>query len=347
MPVTLEQLADELDVSVATVSRAMQDVPPAKRPAARARVEAIRRHAASRGYRPNLVARTMQSGVSTTVGLLLVETFHNPVYLRLAEAIDRAVRSRGHRLQIGLVHHDEPAGRLLDEWRGQRFAGAVAGPFWNAERFERVRGGGGSMPTVAYGGLGDIDGIDACVIDFPSAWRATVDHLVARGHRRLGWIGAAGIRWDRVFAGHGRSTAEPSATFDPAWRFKPPHEGQGGRQDAIAAFARRFRAAPAAERPTAVVCNNDDAAMRLMSAFRAEGVRVPHDCSVIGLDNLPESAFLCPPLTTLDLRLPDLAEHLVGLLFDRMRDPDADTRTIVQSPTLVARSSVADLSSRP
>jgi len=100
---------------------------------------------------------------------------------------------------------------------------------------------------------------------------------------------------------------------------------------------------PASDRPTAVICHNDQVATTALSAFSHAGIRVPGDLSIIGYDNLPESAFLVPALTTIDNHVELQMKQSVERLLERINNPDASRRVYMVQPTLVERQSVRDL----
>ena len=105
-------------------------------------------------------------------------------------------------------------------------------------------------------------------------------------------------------------------------------------------FARRWKAASEAERPTAMICLNDEVAMTAISALASEGISVPQQISLVGCDNIPESEYVVPALTTIDNHPEQQMAKAVDLLLNRITNRRAKRVCQVISPTLVIRDSV-------
>jgi LacI family transcriptional regulator len=164
----------------------------------------------------------------------------------------------------------------------------------------------------------------------------TARHLLELGHRRLAFQGGADAERTPRWLGVQRALAEAGRRHQglrltlvtdqelAAWRHEP----------LLAAGAVRGATAP-----TAIIAWNDHHAMQLVGILGRAGVQVPRDVSVAGYDNLPESAMVYPPLTTVDHALPQQVTAALGLLM--RSQPPPPTYTLVTVPTLVTRGSTA------
>jgi DNA-binding LacI/PurR family transcriptional regulator len=103
----------------------------------------------------------------------------------------------------------------------------------------------------------------------------------------------------------------------------------------------QFLALPPKQRPTALICRNDTAAMVAMSEAGRHSMTVPGDLSVIGFDAVDMGAITNPPLTSVGVAPAELARRAVALLIHRLADPDAPCENILLQPELVARASCA------
>ena len=108
-------------------------------------------------------------------------------------------------------------------------------------------------------------------------------------------------------------------------------------------FARRWKSASEAERPTAMICLNDEVAMTAISALASEGISVPQQISLVGCDNIPESEYVVPAVTTIDNHVEQQMSAAVTLLLRRLKNPEASPVLRKISPSLVKRKSVLGL----
>jgi LacI family transcriptional regulator len=96
-----------------------------------------------------------------------------------------------------------------------------------------------------------------------------------------------------------------------------------------------------AERPTAVTVSSLGAAIGAIAAVREAGLRVPHDCSIVGFHDAPLAAYLIPPLTTIRMPLREMAERSVDLLVRLIQGGEVESEVIPIPPMLVERASTA------
>lgn len=115
-------------------------------------------------------------------------------------------------------------------------------------------------------------------------------------------------------------------------------------QTALAGCADALSAACARGEVTAAFVAADILAVDLIEALAARGVRVPEDLSIVGFDNVPISAHIAPPLTTIAQDVPRKAKCAAEILFRHIEDPKAPAESITLDLTLVERGSVRTLS---
>jgi DNA-binding LacI/PurR family transcriptional regulator len=92
-----------------------------------------------------------------------------------------------------------------------------------------------------------------------------------------------------------------------------------------------------------MICLNDEVAMTAISALAREGIRVPADVSLVGCDNIPESEYLLPPLTTVDNHVEQQMQSAVALLIKRIESPNTRRVLKLVVPSLVERGSVRQM----
>ncbi len=300
------------------------------------------------GYAPVGAAQQLARGRSGQIGLMLTRDFSNPFFARVADLVERLIRSNGFRLQISITDGDS-AHELnrVRQMHSDAVEGLIVGPVYEPLDIEQHRNVfRGNLPIVLFGGSFECE-FDQITLDSRAGLAMGLDLLRDNGHRRIGFLCAPPSRLRpggsnpdylavRIYQQRG--------VYDPRW-FNW-QEDTGRFEDFFGAcveFARRWKSAQPSDRPTAMLCHNDQVAMTAIAAFDAEGIDVPDAISLVGYDNLPESGYLTPAVTTIDSRADEQMHQTVRQLLHRIAQPDAERKVIVISPTLIERKSVKNL----
>ncbi len=341
--VTLEQVASAAGLARTTVSDILnRNISDKYSRATRDRVlKAVR----TLGYTPSRAAQVMARGRSGLIGLLLTRDFSNPFWARVANFVEQELRSRTYRMQLAVTEgNPEQERRLIQQLDGDQVEGLIIGPVYEAIDLEQhhhvLRG---RLPTVLFGGFCDSN-FDNVALDHEAGKGMAIEYLLDHGHRRIGYLCAppSRLRPDqpnpdypvyRMFADRG--------LLQPEWFI---WQADTGRFDdfyqSCVGFVNCWKNADPATRPTAVICHNDQVAMTAYRALHEAGVSVPGDLSMVGYDNLPETAYLPPPLTTVDNQAQQQMRALVQRLIERLEHPRQTVQQITIRPTLVERASV-------
>lgn len=340
--VSLRQLAKELRLSTGTIS----DILNPER-VDRYNAETVKRvnEAVERlQYVPSKAARLMRQKRSRTLGFLLTRDFRNPYFARLAHAAQVVARRLGYMLETVIVDDADTGSeaecvRRLEE---QRVEGVIIGPLYEPLDVERHAVLVGiHCPVVTLGGSGDRRWDDVR-LDAAEGWRSLLRHAHGLGHRRVVLFGLPLSQAPHVSA---LSQSLPALARDEGFAEATEpllltDSGDYARAYATAlAYLDAWTARPVGERPTVAVCLNDLTAMTLMAACHARGVRIPGDLSVTGCDNLPESGYWYPPLTTLDNFVERQMDMAIHRLLERIERPDDPRVMLLIEPALVARAS--------
>ena len=190
------------------------------------------------------------------------------------------------------------------------------------------------LPIVTVSGR--MPGLDSPSVscDEAAGIELMVNYLSSVKHRRIGFLG--GIRGieptDTRIDALIRSLAERGVEYRSEWCV----EGHGfdmdsGRQSMEALLQLR-------EQPSAVICFNDLVAIGATYTAQRHGLNVPRDISIVGIDNIPLSEFIYPPITTVDLRAAEQGTLAVELLVDLLAGHASSIERVV-SPRLVIRDS--------
>ena len=336
MAITLHDVARLAGVSIKTVSNVINDYPHI-RPATRTKVEAA---IDELGYQPNLSARSLRSGRSGVISLLIPD-LRNAYFAELADAVMRAARAKG----LSVIIEQMPGGKKeeLEILRGPRMQ-LVDGILYSVLALgeEDAHHLDGTMPMVLLGDRIFNGPKDHVTMQNIEGSRAATDHLLSLGRRRVAALGAhpgevvgsAGLRLD----GYRQALAEHSVEYDPSlvipvisWH----------RQDGAEAM-RAFLAEGVAF--DGLVGFNDSMALGAMRVMQEAGLRIPGDVAVIGFDDIDETRYSIPSLSTIDPSKDQIAETAVALLLERIEDPDSDApaRDLATEFRVVQRESSAD-----
>jgi LacI family transcriptional regulator len=329
----IRALAQELDLSITTVSRALAGYSDVAE-VTRVRVAAA---AAALGYRPNASARRLKTGRSDTVGFLLPMNaggFSDPFLAELMASIGARLAES----DIDLLVCPLPEGpgecaairRLVD---GRKVDGVILPRTrLRDQRVELLMAL--DIPFITHGRTVLADAHPWLDVDSELAFREAADRLIAAGHRRIGLINSAA---ELAYAGYRRAGYEAALraaglSCDDLILEAAPGSAMGAPE------THRLLDLPSP--PTALLCATDRIAIGALSALSQRGLTAGRDVSVIGYDDLPFAANTHPPLTT--MRQPIAAEgrELVDMLARRIAGaPVAELQTLWRA-SWVARQTV-------
>jgi len=330
--VTITDVARSVGVSVATVSKVVNGRYGVA-PGTIARVQAA---IAELGYETSLVARSMRGQSTGNIGVLVSE--FESYSTELLKGISEAVAGTGYGLLAYAGRRDDVTEvgwerRSLSRLARTLFDGAIV-----VTPSTLITGSFG-IPIVAVDPHSGPEGPHTVDSDNRTGARLATEHLLALGHRRIGLLG-------------GREDLESARMREAGWREALDAAGVvpdpalmrvvGYRPDLAEQAARELLALPADARPTAIFAANDRSALPVLEVAAEFGIRVPHDLSVIGYDDIPEAAIASPPLTTIAQPLHDMGRSALALMLDLLEG--RETERHLRLPTrLVERSTTAPL----
>lgn len=310
------QIARQAGVSPATVSRAFNR-PELLQADTLAHIQAIARQ---EGFRPNRVGRSLRSGSTRTIGLIL-PTLSNPVFAECFEGAERCAREAGYSVMLTVTSYDpalesEAVRNLLDhQVEGLILTVADAA---RSKVLPALRDTG--RPYILI--YNESSRHPYVSVDNRAAAQDMVAYLHALGHRRIAIVTgplAASDRARRRLQG-ARAQARRLGMAPVAHWVMPSHT------DADASPLAAALAAPDA--PTALFCSNDRLAASLIARLAQAGVSVPRDVSVCGFDGMDISALFTPALTSVRQPSHDIGEHALRLLLDRIHGHEAAGLTL-------------------
>ena len=330
MTVTIKDVAREAQVSVATVSRALNGRDNVAA-AVRKRVEMV---ANRLRYSPHHAARSLSSRRTQTIGVVLPDLY-GEFFSELMRGIDQVARERGLHLLVSSYHgHPEEQGAALLAMRGRVDGLLVMSPFiGNAQRLREHLGD--AMPAVLMNTALPDDGTHRAIsIDNYGGAREMTAHLVAAGHRRIAFIGGPEDNFDAAerLRGYRDALAEALPAAAP-WVLPGDFDEASGHR---AGMVLLDGDAP----PDAVFAANDMMALGCLYALQQGGLRVPDDVALAGFDDVPLARYVQPALTTMRVDIAELGGRALRALLEGTLVADNPAAlTALLSPRLVVRHS--------
>jgi DNA-binding LacI/PurR family transcriptional regulator len=309
---TLQDVAKAAGVSPMTVSNVINNHPHVRSSTREKVLEAMARL----DYRVNVAARNLAKGRTGTIGLAVPDV-NSPYYGRLASAIITAAERRKLRVSIEQTGNRENELDALSLSRNRLYDGLIlsAAGLGQADA-ERLRV---DHPVVI---LGDriFDGpVDHVAMPNLDASRAATRHLIERGCRRIAILCGA---VDEVDTSSLRLTGYRQALHDAGLPYHPDLVQQVARSDMPEGAERVREMVGSGLDFDGVFCVNDSVAMGVLRGLADVRIRVPDQVKVIGFDNVKESEFLIPSLSTVDPDHDGMAERAVGLLIRRLEQTE-------------------------
>ena len=285
-PVTRADVARYAGVSTAVVSYVINDGP---KPVALATADRVRRAIDVLGYRPNLSARALRSGLTRMLALV-VSDISNPFFADYALQIQMEADKRGYALLMANAHGDpDIENSIIEDLISRQVDGLIlASTGLHPERVRSLLQFG--VATVVIDAATPVDGLPSLGCDAAEGSRAVVEHLVtAHGHAQIALVIGQGVPGtDLREQGWLTATRRVGLLDGPIAR--RPFTRQGGYEAALHLLAGR-------NRPTAVFASSDLQGVGVLRAVQSLGLRVPDDVAVVSFDGTTESEFTSPPLT--------------------------------------------------
>lgn len=299
--VTALDVARAAGVSKTTVSYVLNDTPHQTIPErTRQRVlDAARRL----DYTPLSAARALRRGHTDTVVCILPDW---PLGRTLALIID-ALTGELERRGLSLVTRRKGPGRSVDLVRELAPAAVVAFGALPESEVAAMEAAGTYVAAALLAFPASPN--HAIVVPQELIGAMQVQHLAARGHRRLAYAATADPRVADFL--NLRLGGARRACLELGLDLPVVYELELTLDSALAALAHWLNGGP---RPTGVIAYNDEMAVALLAAMRRRGLTAPNDLAVIGVDNEPLSQFAAPPLTTIDQHHELIAAHLAEVV---------------------------------
>jgi LacI family transcriptional regulator len=338
--VTLKDVAKRAGVHPATASRALSAE--TRLLVSDATARRVMDAAASLGYRPNAVARSLRTRRSHTIGVLIPD-LNNPLFPPMVRGLEDRLAADGYVTLIGNTDgRAEREYQVFEQMRARHVDGyAFATARLHSPLLaEAARDG---LNVVLMNRISDDYSFPSVSVDNDRGARMAVDHLVALGHEQIACVAgpqslSTGLNRYRGFL----------AAMQAADRRVDPDLVRFADAFTIEEGHRCCRELLAADtRVTAVAAGNDMLAVGCYAALDECGLSCPEDISVVGFNDMPFIDRLRPPMTTIRFPHYQVGTEAAQLLLERIAEHSAPVKILYLAPELVIRGSTARPPGRP
>ena len=331
---TLSDVAALAGVSISAVSRVLSNAPSSRvSTATRQRIEDAAREL---NYHPNFAARALKFS-RTNVVALVVPDLTNAIFSELMRGVEEAAADLGYMVLLARAESMQPTAATMAKLVGEGRVDGVLVQVGDTMTSEDLAGIlDGRVPAVLINSRRE-DHVGSVILPDEAGIAVAVRHLVELGHTSIGLVNGLPTTdsAERRRVGFFRAMAAAGLPVNSSFVTSLGYDPQQGR-----AAMRQLGAR--AERPTAIVVANVNAALGLLVEARTLGIHVPEELSIVAIHDAWTAANAWPPLTTVRMPLYELGKVSMAAIFDRIRSEAIDDIVVTDpAPALVLRESTA------
>ncbi len=330
--VTMQDISDIVGVSKVTVSKVFND----RNDISDEVKEKVLKVADELGYRYNLGVKTLKTGVTQNIGVIVSDLFFEQdenFYVNIYKHLHQVAEHNKYNLILSVVSKIQISDlNLPNICKEQKVDGLVIlGELPETYIKEIMKY---EMPIVLVDfTMRDLE-IDSIVTNnFDASYLAT-NYLINKGHRAIGFVGNIKTTksiMDR-YLGYCKAMFEYDLKVEEKYIIKE-------RDDEKNEIFYELND----DLPTAFICNNDKAAFDLIKKLKLNSIQVPQTCSVIGFDDVTHSVFSEPKITTMRVRKDAMAEYAINRIIANLNNNDISPEKVIIDADLVERESVIEI----
>ncbi|MEJ7901999.1 MAG: LacI family DNA-binding transcriptional regulator [Thermomicrobiales bacterium] len=332
---TIKDVARTAGVSVTTVSNVLNGRNGSMTPDTLERVQGA---IWDLGFRRSATARSLVRQRTSTIGLVIAE-IETPLFLQAIPVIQALARAAEYDVLIYSARDEESEAQAIELLLEKDVAGVVflsTSAYSNHQPIMTLTDSG--KPAVLVNRANAPEVFDRINWDNQGGVEEAVAHLARLGHTRIAHLCGPPHRYSSMerVRGYRAALTRYGLAFDPALVQMIDYTGsQEAWRDATITLLRP------GSRPTAIIAADDMIASVAMNTIQQRGLTVPHDISIVGIDDQYFGSVLNPPLTTVQLPVPEAGRLAIELLLARMTGDTAPPRRIVLPCPLLIRASTA------
>lgn len=342
MSVTLKDIAERAGVSISTVSRVINN--DQNKPASEETAEKVWKLVRELGYAPNYHARNLKASKKykpnseKTIGCILAspkDTFKDHFFSQIMMGIQSEAALKGYNVGYAFSYFEDKSA-LFQHITSSKADGTIVLGRMNEDFLSFIKN---NINNLVYVGLNRIGrDLDEVICDAYEATRCAVDYLISLGHKNIGYIGEiSSLNNNNIINEHRYrafkdTLAKNNILLNDCYIKNITLSSKEG-YDAMMEIIESDNL------PSALFCGNDITAIGVMRAIHKNGLRIPKDISIIGLDNIEISEYFRPSLTTVHVPKEELGRFAVKLLVDKINGGH-EINTLVKLPfKLIVRES--------
>ena len=294
--------------------------------------ELVRKAATELGYRPNILARSLITGKSRIIGLV-VAYLDNYFYPEALELLSSALQKKGYHVLVFMAA--KTAGNIddiVDEILDYQVDGIIAASVAMSSELA-TRCGAAGVPIVLFNRTQDDKRLSAVTSDNILGGRKVAEFLIATGHSKIGYISG----WEGASTQRDREKGFKDELIRNQLSIFSREVGNFNSDEARQAARRMFTGE---EIPDAVFVANDDMAFAVMDVIRFElDLKIPEDVSVVGYDDVPVASWPAYNLTTVRQPANRMVAEAVSIIMDSIENKTNEPRRIEIDGPLIIRGS--------
>ena len=293
-------------------------------------------------YRPNILARQLKGQRLNAVGVLLPDIanpFANELLIGIKEVLDASGYTAFITISGGSVENESAALQSFVDHRIDGLLIATRGSMLGDKALAQIAAQ--HVPMVTVGRPVTIEGVDCVSADHYRGAYEAVSHLIACGHKRIGYIGTAPPEspTPRRFEGYQAALAAAGIPFCASYAVRAVEAPAFATEED--GYLGLLELAKLPEPPTAVFARNDFAAIGALRAAHTLRLAVPEQMAIAGFDNIRMAAYTTPPLTTIEQPIIEQGRIAAQFLLDRIEGRvKGKARSVVMECRMVVRESV-------
>ena len=326
--ITSLQVAERAGVSQSAVSRVFT---PGASVSSKTALK-VRNAAMELGYRPNVLARSLITGKSRIIGLIVayLDKYFYPLAL---EKLSNSLQAEGYHILVFMASNDsQSTDQVIDELLDYQVDGIITASVGiSSDLTARCEAAG--VPVVLFNRSQDTAAHSAVTSNNFAGGKSVAAFLVAAKHQRIAYIGG----WEGASTQREREAGFRAGLAEASVALSAHALGEFSVDIAKEAARKMFGCA---DHPDAVFVATDHMAFAVMDVLRGElGLRIPDDVSVVGYDDVPPAAWAAYDLTTVRQSANVMVQETVALMIDKIGNPASEPRHIKVDSPLIVRSS--------
>jgi LacI family transcriptional regulator len=334
VPVTIRDLAEKLNLSITTVSRALDGYADVAEETRKRVIHTAR----EMGYEPSYAARQLRRKRSDAIGYILPTSspqFTDPFFVNFLTGLCDASAAIHLDLMVTSCPPDSDLERSqYRQWvQSRRIDGIVLNRIrsqdWRVDFLLEQQ-----FPFVSLGKTENNNQYPSIFVDERRGFARLVSHLVQNGHRQIAYVGAPAdlmIQRER-YAGYCLGLKQAGIPFDP-------HLIKEGTLTETSGYNAAKQLLSESAAPTAIMACNDLMALGVLQAAQENGIRVGSELAITGFDGIKETEYTTPPITTLFQPTYEIACNLTAILGKLINGIPLETMSQAVEPDLILRAS--------